>query len=51
MVSSIMSLRFKSDSDRVQRDVNALAAFGRVGPTAITRLAYTPADNAAYAYI
>lgn len=43
--------RFHASSERLQRDIDALATFGRVGPTAITRLAYTPADNAAYAHV
>lgn len=43
--------RFEASADRLQRDIIALAAFGRVGPTAITRLAYTPEDNAAHAHL
>ena len=42
---------FKASTDRLQRDITALATFGRVGPTAITRLAFTPEDNAAYAHV
>lgn len=43
--------RFAADHKRLQRDIDALASFGRVGPGAITRLAFTPEDNAAHAHI
>ena len=43
--------RFGADQTRLQRDIDALARFGRVGPGAITRLAFTPEDNAAHAHI
>ena len=43
--------RFKADPARLQRDINALATFGEIGPTAITRLAFTPADNDAHGYV
>lgn len=43
--------RFTASAERLQRDVERLAEFGRVGPTAITRLAFTDADNAAHAFI
>jgi len=35
----------------LERDTDALASFGRVGPGAITRLAFTPEDNAAHAHV
>lgn len=36
---------------RIERDLNAFAQFGRSGPTAVTRLALTPADRAARAHL
>lgn len=43
--------RFKANPERMQAEIDALAEFGKVGPTAITRLAFTPEDNAAHRYI
>lgn len=43
--------RFKADPARLLADIEALSTFGEVGPTAITRLAFTPADNDAHRYV
>lgn len=43
--------RFSANASRLEEEIQALAGFGKVGPTAITRLAFTPEDNAAHAYI
>jgi hydantoinase/carbamoylase family amidase len=43
--------RFAANQVRLQRDIEALATFGRVGLGAITRLAFTPEDNSAHAHI
>lgn len=43
--------RFAASPARLQRDIDALATFGRVGPGAITRLAFTAEDNAAHAHV
>jgi beta-ureidopropionase / N-carbamoyl-L-amino-acid hydrolase len=43
--------RFAADPTRIERELLALAEFGKVGPTAITRLAFTEADNAAYRWL
>ncbi len=41
----------RGDADRLRETVEALADFGRVGPTAVTRLAFTDADEAAARFI
>lgn len=43
--------RFHANAQRLEADLAALAEFGKVGPTAITRLAFTDADNAAYRHL
>lgn len=40
-----------ADARRIEQLVNQLADFGRVGPTAVTRLAFMPEDEAAHAFI
>ncbi len=42
--------QFSANRERLQRDIDALARFGKSGPTAITRLAFTDEDNAAHRY-
>jgi N-carbamoyl-L-amino-acid hydrolase len=39
------------DAARLVSDLQAISDFGRVGPSAVTRLAFTPEDNAAHAYV
>ncbi|MEE8117180.1 MAG: M20 family metallo-hydrolase [Gemmatimonadales bacterium] len=43
--------RFTADQRRLLNDITALAEFGKVGPTAITRLAYTQEDNEAHRHV
>ena len=43
--------RFKADPARLLGDIEAPSTFGEVGPTAITRLAFTPEDNDAHRYV
>jgi hydantoinase/carbamoylase family amidase len=42
---------FAANRGRLQRAIDALATFGKVGPTAITRLAFTPEDKAAHDHV
>lgn len=42
--------RFMADVGRLQGDIDAFARFGAVGPRAITRLAFTDADEEAHAH-
>ena len=46
-----MKRQFTADCNRLQTDIDALAQFGKSGPTAITRLAFTQADNEAHRYV
>jgi beta-ureidopropionase / N-carbamoyl-L-amino-acid hydrolase len=46
-----MGGRFRARGERLEADIQRLAEFGKVGPTAITRLAFDPADNAAHAHV
>jgi hydantoinase/carbamoylase family amidase len=43
--------QFTADRKRLQTDIDALAQFGKSGPTAITRLAFTEADNEAHQHV
>ena len=43
--------QFTADRKRLQTDIDALAQFGKSGPTAITRLAFTKEDNEAHQHI
>jgi N-carbamoyl-L-amino-acid hydrolase len=43
--------RFKASPERLEQDIRQLATFGSTGPTAMTRLAYDDADNAAHSYV
>ncbi len=43
--------RFKANHERLQEHIDSLANFGKIGPTAITRLAFTTEDNEAHHYI
>jgi hydantoinase/carbamoylase family amidase len=43
--------RFNADADRLKRDIDALASFGKCGPTAVTRLAFTDDDNRAHRHV
>ena len=40
--------RFKASAERLQRDLATLSGFGKSGPTAVTRLAFTEEDNEAH---
>ncbi len=46
-----MSGQFTADRKRLQTDIDALAQFGKSGPTAITRLAFSEADNEAHQHV
>src|SRR5262245_47684696 len=50
-MESLMLSRFRANAKRLQRDIDMLGTFGQVGPTAITRLAFTPADKAAHDHV
>lgn len=43
--------RFKANPERLEQDIQQLATFGKTGPTAMTRLAFDDADNAAHAHV
>lgn len=43
--------RFRASPERLQKDIESLAAFGKSGPTAVTRLAFTDADNDAHRHV
>ena len=43
--------RYVAEADRLQQDIDKLAGFGKCGPTAVTRLAFTQADNEAHRYV
>lgn len=43
--------KFSADPNRLQRDIDALAAFGKCGASAVTRLAFTDDDNKAHQYV
>lgn len=43
--------RFKANPDRLRRNIESLAAFGKSGPTAVTRLAFTEPDNDAHRHV
>ena len=43
--------KFTADRKRLQTDIDALAQFGKSGPTAITRLAFSEADNEAHRHV
>ena len=46
-----MPRQFTADHIRLQTDIDALAQFGKSGPTAITRLAFTKEDNEAHQHV
>jgi hypothetical protein len=39
---------FQAGRERILADLESISGFGGVGPTAVTRLAFTPADRAAH---
>lgn len=43
--------RFKANPERLRRNIESLAAFGKSGPTAVTRLAFTEPDNDAHRHV
>ncbi len=43
--------RLTADQRRLQTDIDALAQFGKSGPTAITRLAFSKVDNDAHRHV
>jgi hydantoinase/carbamoylase family amidase len=49
--SATGSSAHRADPARLEETILALADFGRVGPTAVTRLAFTEEDEAAHAFI
>ncbi len=44
-------MAFRADTSRVASDLESISAFGRVAPTAVTRLAFSPEDNAAHTHV
>lgn len=43
--------KFRADTRRMDDDIRSLARFGKSGPTAVSRLAFTEADNEAHGYV